>query len=357
MTSPAGTALAAQPEAPRPALIAETVSVAVAAQARAAVEARYLMAIRQPRNWLDVRSKLLEACKRPAFARAARYRKPIGSGSVKGASIRFAEEALRAMGNVYIEVAVMYEDETQRIVRVTPTDLEGNVSYPTDLIIQKTVERKQPRDGQDILSSRVNTQGGTVYIVRATEDEVATKQAALVSKAIRTSGLRLLPSDIHDEAMDLCIATEEAADAVDPKAALKKIADAFDSIAVRPLELEKFLGHPLDQTSPAEIRRLREFWRAIEEGETTWADILATAGGVVKGAAKDKGGAALKDAVRGKTAKKEPEPAKADADGVVVNEAEALLREEEAMRENAAANLRLDLEMVESERAAKRDGG
>ena len=276
MTNPPGSALVApEPEARKPAPLTESVSVAVAAQAKAAVEARYLMAIRQPRSWLNVRSKLLEACHRPAFAASARYRKPIGGGSVEGASIRFAEEALRCMTNVYVEVAVMYEDETQRIVRVTPTDLEANVSYPTDIIIAKTVERKKPRDGADIIGSRVNTQGGTVYLVRATEDELVTKQAAMVSKAIRTSGLRLLPSDIHEEAMDACIATEANADAQDPKAAMKKLADAFDSIGVRPSELEKFLAHPLDQTSPAEIRRLRAFWRAIEEGEATAAQLAA----------------------------------------------------------------------------------
>jgi len=296
MGEPTGGALVRPEPPPKPAPLTEAVSVAVAAQAKAAVEARYLMALRQPRNWLDVRSKLLEACHRPAFAAAARYRKPIGGSSVEGASIRFVEEALRAMGNVYVEKRVIYDDETQRIVLVSVTDLEANLSYPTELHIQKVVERKKPREGQDILGSRLNTQGGTVYLVRATEDELVTKEAALVSKAIRTNGERLIPSDIKDEAMDVCIVIEKARDAEDPKAALHKIADAFDSIAVRPLDLEAFLGHPLHQTSPAEIGRLRAFWRAIEEGEATWADIVATKGASA-GPPKDKGAAALKEAV------------------------------------------------------------
>jgi len=368
MTTPPGTALAVAPEPTRMALT-ESVSVAVAAQVKASVEARYLMALRQPRNWLDVRSKLLAECKRPAFAIAARYKKPIGNKSVEGASIRFVEAALRCMTNILVETPVLFDDDTQRIVRVTVSDLEANLSYQLDIHVAKTVERKTPREGQDVLGSRVNTQGGTVYIVRATEDDLIVKQAALISKAIRTLGERLLPADIRDDGMEVCIATEKASDAEDPKAALKKLVDAFDSIAVRPSELERFVGHPLDQTSPAEVRRLRAFFRAIEEGEATWAQILELAGPGVSEADKNKGATALRDAVKkneveraaakadGAAAtvegQKAAEPkgavkakagqkkARADADGVVVDE--------------KAANLALDMEMEEADRAARKD--
>jgi len=43
---------------------AETASTAVAVQARAAVEARYKMALMRPRSWDDVRVRLLAACHR-----------------------------------------------------------------------------------------------------------------------------------------------------------------------------------------------------------------------------------------------------------------------------------------------------
>src|SRR5690606_20758247 len=50
----------------------ETASTAAAVQAKTQVEARYMMAIRQPRSLMQFRAKLLDACKRPRFAESAR---------------------------------------------------------------------------------------------------------------------------------------------------------------------------------------------------------------------------------------------------------------------------------------------
>src|SRR5688572_6266963 len=82
----------------------ETSVSAAAAQAKAMVEARYVMALKRPRVWDQVRQDILKECKRPSFAhnKSAFYRKPIGQG-VEGLGIRFTEVALRCMTNVLIE--------------------------------------------------------------------------------------------------------------------------------------------------------------------------------------------------------------------------------------------------------------
>ena len=67
----------------------ETAGTVLAAQAKAQIEARYIMAERHPRDLDIVRAKLIKECKRPGFAAVARYLKPIGRG-VEGPSIRFA---------------------------------------------------------------------------------------------------------------------------------------------------------------------------------------------------------------------------------------------------------------------------
>lgn len=265
----------AAPEMPAPIEPAETASTAVAVQARAAVEARYKMALMRPRNWDEVRVRLLAACKRPGFAETARYAKPVGGKSIEGPSIRFAEEALRAMGNAYVETMVIFDDDERRIVRVTVTDLEANLSYPHDITLRKTVERRRLKDGQRSLGERVNSYGDTVYLVEATEDDLLTKQAAHVSKVIRTAALRLLPSDILEEAMEQVLDTVRNRDAKDPDAARKKVCDAFYAIGVSPSDLMTYLGHPLEQTSPAELQLLRTIYTAIKEGEATWPDTMA----------------------------------------------------------------------------------
>jgi hypothetical protein len=257
--------------AAQPTAIAETASTAVAAQARASVEARFLVAMQRPRNWLDARSKLLEACKRPAFAETAMYERPIGDKTITGPSIRFAEEALRAASNMLAEAAVVFDDEERRIVRVTVTDLEANLSFPLDVLVRKTIERKRIREGQTVIARRLNTKGELVYIIEATEDELLTKQQALTSKAIRTSGLRLIPSDIIEEAIAQVGRTLKDADAADPAAAKKKIVDLFYAQGVGVSDIEEYLGHKIDGSSPAEIGKLRLVWQAIKEGETTWS--------------------------------------------------------------------------------------
>ena len=57
--------------------VVETASAAVAAQSKAMVEARYIMAMQRPRNWDQVRQDLIKECRRPSFAhnKSAFYRK------------------------------------------------------------------------------------------------------------------------------------------------------------------------------------------------------------------------------------------------------------------------------------------
>jgi hypothetical protein len=253
---------------------AETAASAVAAQAKAAVEARYIMALRNPRDWDTVRLKLLKECDRPGFAEVARYAKPVGQNKVEGFSVRFAEAALRCMGNVMVDPVTVYDDEHRRILKVSVLDLESNVTYATDLTIEKTVERRKVGQGQEVLGVRVNSYGDKVYLVRATEDEFANKQAALVSKALRNSGMRILPGDIAEEACARVLATLRDRDRKDPDAERKKVADAFSQLGIMPADLAQYLGHDLAKTSPAELVDLRAVYSAIRDGEAKWIDYV-----------------------------------------------------------------------------------
>ena len=258
----------------------ETSSVAAASQAKAIVEARYLVAIGRPRDIDTVRTRLLKDCKRPRFAEAARYKRPVGGGKVaEGPSIRFAESVVRHMGNIDVGAVTIYDDASKRIVRVTATDLETNATYAKDVTVEKTVERRYLKEGrkgqkQKALASRTNSYGETVYIVEATEHDMLAKEGALVSKATRTVGLRLVPADILEEAMDQCVETMHKSDAQDPDAARKRIADGFDSIGVSPAQLREYLDHELSSCSPAELDNLRALYRSIKEGSATWSDVM-----------------------------------------------------------------------------------
>lgn len=162
------------PTPPPAPILPETAAHAIAAQAKAAIEARYLLALRSPRNWDEVRVRILTECRRPSFAHndSVLYFKPIGKG-VEGLGIRFVEAAFRAMTNVMPETLTLYDDPTRRIVRVAVTDLEANLTYSRDLTLSKTVERAKPGGNGEYLSVRTNSKGEAVYTVLATEDEFA----------------------------------------------------------------------------------------------------------------------------------------------------------------------------------------
>lgn len=282
---------------------AETASAAAAAQAQAMVQARYVVALQRPRDWDEVRVRLLAECKRPGFAEVAWFRKPVGEG-VEGFSIRFAEAAIRCMGNLLPEAPVIYDDDERRIVRVLVTDLESNVTYTKDIVVNKTVERRSLRKGQEALAIRTNSQGQPTYIVRATEDDMLAKEGSAVSKATRTLALRILPGDIQDECKRLILDARRGEAVRDPAAARKKVADAFAELGILPAALKQYLGHELASCSPAELEDLRAAWSAIKNGETTWAEIVAERGGDEE--LKKPGLDALTDKLKAEAAKPEP---------------------------------------------------
>lgn len=254
----------------------ESASSAMAAQARAMVESRYVMAMRNPRNWDQVRLDLMKECRRPSFAdnKSAYYVKPIGEG-VEGLGIRFVEVALRCMKNVLIETSMVFEDDLKEVHRVSVTDLESNITYPLDVRVSKTVERSRPDSDGSFLAVRKNSRGKDVFTVRGTDDDILNKRGALISKAIRTLGLRVIPGDLQDEAEILIKQVRLDRAAQDPDAERKKIVDAFAQLGVQAVDLTNYLGHPIAQCSPAEIVKLRGLYGAINDGEATWASVMA----------------------------------------------------------------------------------
>ena len=192
-------------------------AVSAAESVKARIQAAYIMALQKPRHEDEARLKILEACKRPAFAERVEFSKPVGGKSIKGPSIRFAELALREWGNVLTETQTIFEDESIRRIKVSVLDLETNAAFSKEIQIKKTVERKKAA-GREIVGERINTQGEKVFIVVATDDELHNKEAALISKAVRNEGLRLIPSDITDEALEIARTTMRNNFADDPKA-------------------------------------------------------------------------------------------------------------------------------------------
>lgn len=232
------------------------------------------MAERHPRDLDIVRARLLKECKRPGFAAVAKYLKPIGRG-VEGPSIRFAETAIRVMGNISVDQIMVYDDREKRITRVMVVDCETNTPYSSDVTVEKTVERSKARDGDEVVRVRKNSKGNLVYSITATEDDLLNKQNAMVSKAIRNNGLRLIPGDLVEECMDMVNETQRTTDAQDPERAKRKMFDAFQADLGIPItDIKSFLGHNAENLTEQEMMGLRQLYTALKEGHTTWREVM-----------------------------------------------------------------------------------
>lgn len=251
----------------------ESAALAMAAQQKAVVEARYKMALARPRDLDSVRQNMLKDARRPSFASVAIYHKPIGKG-VEGPSIRFVEAAIRNMTNILTETSTISEDEERRVIRVAVSDLETNTYFSQDVTVTKTVERSKLPQGEKPIRVRTNSYGKPVYILHGTDDDILNKQNSLISKAVRTLGLRLIPGDLVDEALYYVRQTMAKQDAADPDAAKNRIIDAFAQLGVPVESLKDFLGHELSSIDPTELQLLRSTYSAIKDGETTWKAVM-----------------------------------------------------------------------------------
>ncbi len=251
---------------------------ALAAQMIAQVQARYVVAERRPRDLEQVKAALLRECSNRKFAQVARFKLPRGGKTIEGFSIRFAEAAAREYRNILVQDIVTHDDSERRIVKVCVTDLESNTYYDHDVTIKKTVERRNVREGQRALYSRVNTEGRTIHIVESTDEELDVKAAALTSKTIRNLVLRLLPMWLKDECEKKLAETIRGEVKENPKTAAEKIVAAFAAKKVTAEDLTAYLGHPLDAITEDETVELRGVYQALAEGEIEWREILLAKG-------------------------------------------------------------------------------
>lgn len=258
-------------EAQLPAAL-QAASVAAAAGAKAAIQARFEMAQMQPRNMVEVEKRVLAMCDDPFFADEALWSKPQGSGTIEGLSIRFAEEYVQEAGNFHVASTVTWDDERQRTIKVEVTDLQRNNSIPVDVVVEKTVERADTK-GREVLGSRINSKGKRIYRVMATEDEVLMKQNSAVSKAFRTGVDRLIPRNMRAKAIEAIKATIKRAAEKDLPTAVKNLVAAFGKLGVSQADLEDYVGYRVQRLTVEQYEQLRGIVQSIKDGEVTWEAI------------------------------------------------------------------------------------
>jgi hypothetical protein len=261
---------------------------ALAAQETAKIQARVVMALQRPRDLDQVSQDLRKECQRAAFTATARYSIARGGTKITGWSVRMAEVAARAMRNLDIGVMPIGEDAQARKLLVYVEDLESNTRETYPVTVSKTIERKAFRDrdtghegppsGRTVVGQRKNSQGETVYIVEATDDEMRFAERRATQTAKRNLILAAVPGWILDDCLPIWQATEEKRVKgvyQDPDGERKNLILQFENIRVTVEQLTEYVGHDLAGCTPDELLRLREVYCGIVDGMTTMHEILA----------------------------------------------------------------------------------
>jgi hypothetical protein len=226
------------------------------ATARYEMEGAIVMARRFPRNEDKAFSSIMKACSRPTFAADCCYSFPRGGEAIEGPSVYLAREAARCWGNIRYGVDIIRDDAGNRQIRGWAWDMETNTRVAAEDSFAKLAYRKK---------------GGWVKPDERELRELTNRRAAIM---IRNCILSLIPSDLIEDAVKESKKTLEKGAAANPDEARKLVIKAFAAIGVPVDELEKYLKHPLAQSSPAEIANLRTVYKSISDGNSKWSEYV-----------------------------------------------------------------------------------
>jgi|LSQX01.1.fsa_nt_gb hypothetical protein len=227
------------------------VGAALATRQAQEVQAAVVMAKRFPRDWVEVERKLIQSCKRPKLAEIAIYEYPRGGTKVTGPSIRLAEAAAQAMGNIDFGWMEIQRLEDESICTAYAWDIENNIRRTTTFSVPHYRDTKQGK--KRLLDDR------DIY-------EMCANQA---SRRMRGCILQVVPGDLVDLALSECEKTLQAnLGTVQEQAA--KWGKLFEKeYAVKPESIVKYLGSRPETWTQNDIFRLRKLYNALQDNMTT----------------------------------------------------------------------------------------
>jgi hypothetical protein len=227
------------------------VGAALATRQAQEVQAAVIMAKRFPRDWVEVERKLIQSCKRPKLAEIAIYEYPRGGTKVTGPSIRLAEAAAQAMGNIDFGWTEIQRLEDESICTAYAWDIENNIRRATTFSVPHYRDTKQ---GKKRLSDDRD-----IY-------EMCANQA---SRRMRGCILQVVPGDLVDLAISECEKTLQAnLGTVQEQAA--KWAKLFEKeYNIKRESIMKYLGSRPETWTQNDIFRLRKLYNALQDNMTT----------------------------------------------------------------------------------------
>lgn len=225
-------------------------SVVAIEQQRAIAEAegQLTLAKKFPRNFSQAMEEILNSCSYIEFAEEAFYALPRGGQTVRGPSIRLAEEIARCYGNFQYGHRELARNDGESVVEVYAWDMERNNRSSRQITIPHIMDTRQ--GGKKLVGQK----------------EIADYIANIASKQMRSRILALLPKPLVAAAIKRCEATLAGTGDQTIQQRLEKMQGMFIKYGVTVAMLETYLGHSLDKTTTDEITDLIAVYSAIKDG-------------------------------------------------------------------------------------------
>lgn len=259
----------------------------------AEVQAAMIIAKRFPRDPIAAMDRILQACTRPTLAEGALYSYSRGGSDITGPSIRLAEVAAQAWGNVQFGIRELEQRPGKSTVEAFAWDVETNTRQVK--VFQVEHMRHTSRGAYKLTDAR------DIY-------ELVANNGA---RRLRACILGVIPGDVIEAAVKQCERTMRASADTSPEG-LKKLAAGFEPFGVTQAHIEKRCQCRLEAIRPAQVVMLRKVWASLRDGMSSpsdWFDMPATERATATGA--DGLGEAAATLAKAKQAKaSEPEPEK-----------------------------------------------
>ena len=194
---------------------------------------------------------------RPSLAEQAVYVYSRGGQNITGPSIRLAEAAARAWGNLKYGFRVTGSDKLHSEVVCYAYDIEANIPVERSFMVSHI---RHTKAGDKLLTD---------------PRDIYEKVANEAMRRVRACILECIPGDIIESAVEQCEQTLSATADITP-ATLKKLVDAFDAIGVTKVQIEARIQRRIDAIAPAQVIDLRKIYTSIKDGMSKAEDWFAT---------------------------------------------------------------------------------
>lgn len=253
-----------------PAPTAEGILATDQARAVAEVQAALVIAASRPRNELRARDRLLQACQRVNLASGALYQYSRGGTAISGPSIRLAEAAARAWGNMTYGFRELSRRTGESECEAYAWDLETNTKAVRQFAVRHRRDTK--KGGYDLTDER----------------DIYELMANYAQRRVRAAILEIIPGDIMEDAVSECEKTMKSNVGNATEAAAKLI-HAFAEMGIPREAIEKRLGHRVDAIQPAQIIAFRKIYTSIKDGMSEPKDWFELAGSAAPATPADNG--------------------------------------------------------------------